>query len=89
VSEQFILTLRPEPHDVPVDVRLRNALKELLRRHRLRCVEARSVPLAPACAGVSSAGGGGDLCEPGTAAPVIPMKPMKLSRRSARQKAST
>jgi len=44
--EEFILVLRPEPaHDgePPADVRLRAALKVLLRAFKLRCVECRSV----------------------------------------------
>jgi hypothetical protein len=32
------LTLRPLPSDVPVDVRLRKALKGLLRAHGFKCL---------------------------------------------------
>lgn len=42
MSEQFTVTLRPLPSPVPIDLRLREALKLLLRRCRLRCIEVRT-----------------------------------------------
>jgi hypothetical protein len=38
----FIVTLRPEPSEVPADVRLRRALKVLLRSYNLRAVDVRT-----------------------------------------------
>jgi hypothetical protein len=42
----FWVCFRLLPSDVPADVRLRAALKTLLRRYRLRAVEIRDVPPA-------------------------------------------
>lgn len=36
--EQFILTLEPTPQGPPAEIRLRRALKTLLRSFGLRCV---------------------------------------------------
>jgi hypothetical protein len=40
-SSDTWVRLRPLPSDVPADVRLRTALKVLLRRYRLRAMEIR------------------------------------------------
>ena len=37
-TEVFVITLRAEPHDVPAILRLRAALKRLLRDYGLKCV---------------------------------------------------
>jgi hypothetical protein len=37
-EELFTITLRPVPSDIPVEIRLRRALKILLRSCDLRCV---------------------------------------------------
>ena len=37
-AETFVLTLRAEAHEVPAIIRLRAALKRLLRDYGLRCV---------------------------------------------------
>lgn len=43
--EAYVITLRAEgTDDPPPAIRLRQALKLLLRTFRLRCVEAREVP---------------------------------------------
>ena len=40
----ILLVLRPLPDDLPVAVRLRAALKTLLRRDKLRCLKVTDVP---------------------------------------------
>ncbi len=43
-EERYILILRPLTDDVPVAVRLRRALKFLLRCFGLRCVRIETIP---------------------------------------------
>ncbi len=66
MSEQFTLTLRPLPHAVPVDVRLRRLLKTALRSFGFRAVDVREVS---------------PVQHDGAAAPVIPCKPARLTRQ--------
>ena len=42
--DQIIITLRPLPDDTPPMIRLRRALKALLRSYRLRCVRISTNP---------------------------------------------
>lgn len=41
---RYLLLLEALPADAPADRRLAQALKHLLRAHRLRCVEVRDAP---------------------------------------------
>jgi hypothetical protein len=56
-SERFILILAPLPHHAPIETRLRQALKVLLRSFGLRCVEVReeSEPLRKCTTSTSGA----------------------------------
>jgi len=42
-ASNYRITVTPEGDGPPADVRLRRALKTLLRTHRLRCIEVRAV----------------------------------------------
>jgi len=48
VRRRFELILEALPSDVPTAVRLRTALKRLLRNHGLRCVSASELTHRPA-----------------------------------------
>ena len=43
-TEVFVITLRAEMHDVPAIIRLRAALKRLLRDYGLKCVSLTETP---------------------------------------------
>jgi hypothetical protein len=43
-SCNYVLTLRPLPHDVPAVIRLRRGLKYLLRQCSLRCTAIKAEP---------------------------------------------
>ena len=43
----FVITLRAETHEVPAVIRLRAALKRLLREHRLQCLKDSRGAVAP------------------------------------------
>jgi hypothetical protein len=45
-DDLIILYLRPQPNSVPVSIRLRAALKTLLRRDHLLCLGVGYAPLA-------------------------------------------
>lgn len=63
----FIVHLQPEPSPVPQDIRLRRWLKEVKRRHGLRCVSVRE---AQGDEPMPTPGAAQDApeCEPGAAA---------------------
>ena len=43
----YVVTLRPLRSSVPAEIRLRRALKALLRTHGLRCVRVQAAPAGP------------------------------------------
>jgi hypothetical protein len=47
-GERFVIELEAQRHRVPAAVRLRKALKVLLRSFGLKCLSATSAPHAPA-----------------------------------------
>jgi hypothetical protein len=47
MSDRIILVLEPLEHDVPPEVRLRMALKTLLRQYFFRCVKVENTPPPP------------------------------------------
>jgi hypothetical protein len=62
-GEEYLLRLRALPSDVPPIIRLRHALKRLLRDYELRCRDIQDVtpqlpPLPPARRADGAAGGG-------------------------------
>jgi hypothetical protein len=62
----YLLRIRPLASDTPAVIRLRAALKTLLRAYQLRCVEVSGLPAGtptPAPDGQSSAGQGSGPAE--------------------------
>jgi hypothetical protein len=46
----YVLIIRPEPDDVPAEIRLRRFLKMALRSHGLRCIDVREAPMTGSAA---------------------------------------
>lgn len=44
----WTIHVRPLPSDVPEEIRVRRALKDMLRRHHLRVLEVQKTPKDPA-----------------------------------------